>query len=161
MIQPIQERHIEKCVEVIRRSFQTVADEFGITAENAPRYVAFAATPERLRRQFHEEKRPMYACFDEDGKILGYYSLKTLGGGDCELNNLCVLPEYRRMGLGKKLLEHAFARAKALGCGVMRSGIVEENARLRRWYESFGFTHTGTEKFDFFPFTSGYMVKKL
>ena len=40
-------------------------------------------------------------------------------------------------------------------------GIVEENQPLRRWYERFGFIHTGTEKFDFFPFTCGYMEKQL
>ena len=27
--------------------------------------------------------------------------------------------------------------------------------------ESFGFVHTGTKKFDFFPFTCGYMEKQL
>jgi N-acetylglutamate synthase-like GNAT family acetyltransferase len=28
---------------------------------------------------------------------------------------------------------------------------------LRKWYEGYGAIHTGTEKFDFFPFTCGYM----
>ena len=39
--------------------------------------------------------------------------------------------------------------------------IVEENRLLRRWYEGFGFVHTGVKKFDFFPFTCGYMEKIL
>ena len=43
----------------------------------------------------------------------------------------------------------------------MRIGIVEENQVLRKWYEAYGFLHTGTEKFDFFPFTCGYLVKDL
>lgn len=43
----------------------------------------------------------------------------------------------------------------------MNIGIVEENIVLRSWYEKYGFVHTGTEKFDFFPFTCGYMEKQL
>ena len=39
--------------------------------------------------------------------------------------------------------------------------IVEENTVLRKWYEENGFTHTGTKKFDFFPFTCGYMERDL
>ena len=38
---------------------------------------------------------------------------------------------------------------------------VEENITLRKWYETFGFTHIGTKKFDFFSFTCGYMEKVL
>ena len=46
-------------------------------------------------------------------------------------------------------------------CDKINIGIVEENKVLRKWYESFGFVHTGTKKFDFFPFTCGYMEKNL
>lgn len=48
-----------------------------------------------------------------------------------------------------------------LGCDKMNIGIVEENKVLRKWYEAFDCMHTGTQKFDFFPFTCGYMEKKL
>ncbi|NLM84831.1 MAG: GNAT family N-acetyltransferase [Clostridiales bacterium] len=161
MIRPIEEAHIGECVDVIRSSFMPVAREFGITAENAPRYVAFATTPERLRRQFFEERRPMFAYFNPDGKIVGYYSLRLEGDGQCELNNLCVLPSFRHQGIGEKLLRHAFAEAKARGCRVMNIGIVEENTVLRRWYESFGFEHVRVERYDFFPFTVGRMIKTL
>ncbi len=43
----------------------------------------------------------------------------------------------------------------------MKLSIVEENTVLRRWYESLGAVHTGTETFDFFPFTCGYMRIEL
>ncbi|MCH5199474.1 MAG: hypothetical protein J1F60_00845 [Oscillospiraceae bacterium] len=35
------------------------------------------------------------------------------------------------------------------------------NTEHRLWYEAFGFVHTKTEKYDFFPFTCGYMEKIL
>ncbi len=80
---------------------------------------------------------------------------------ECELNNLAVLPEYRHAGIGKKLLEHAYESAEKVGCKVINIGIVEENVVLRRWYEQNGAIHIGTKKFDFFPFTCGYMKKIL
>jgi ribosomal protein S18 acetylase RimI-like enzyme len=81
--------------------------------------------------------------------------------GECELNNLAVLPEHRHEGIGAKLLAHAFETAKEQGFTKVKIGIVEENQVLRKWYENFGFVHVGTQKFEFFPFTCGYMEKSL
>ena len=69
---------------------------------------------------------------------------------ECELSNLCVLPSFRHKGIGEKLLEHAFSVAKENSCKKINIGIVEENKRLKKWYESFGFVHVRTQKFDFF-----------
>lgn len=160
MIEKIRENDIPDCVRLIRESFATVAEQFGITVENAPRFTAFATTEERLLRQFTDEKRPMYA-FRDRGLIVGYYSLFLKDPGECELNNLCVSPAYRHGGRGEALLLHAFREARELGCSMMSIGIVEENSLLRVWYERFGFVHSGTKKFDFFPFTCGYMEKSL
>ena len=46
-------------------------------------------------------------------------------------------------------------------CTNVIIGIVEENRVLRKWYEENGFVHTGTKKFDFFPFTCGYMEREI
>ena len=48
MIKEVAEKDIAECVKVIRKSFSTVAIEFGFTVENAPRFTAFATTEERL-----------------------------------------------------------------------------------------------------------------
>lgn len=48
MIRAVRREDIPACVQVIRKSHQTVADEFGLTPENAPRYVAFATDEDRL-----------------------------------------------------------------------------------------------------------------
>ena len=160
MIKRVEASDISKCVEVIRDSFLTVADEFGITEENAPRFTAFSVNEERLLWQMDTECRPMYA-FYENGAIIGYYSLLLQENCECELNNLCVLPSYRHKGIGEKLLKSAFDEAEKSGCAKINIGIVEENTVLKKWYESFGFVHTKTEKYDFFPFTCGYMEKIL
>lgn len=70
-----------------------------------------------------------------------------------------MLPKYRHHKIGYQLLKHAFEKAIELNCSKISIGIVEENAVLRKWDEMYGFVHTGTEKYDFFPFTCGYMEK--
>ena len=156
MIRKVERADLSACADVIRRSFRTVADEFGFTEQNAPRFTAFAMTEERLLWHMDGEHRIMYLD-EEDGMPCGYYSLLLRGEGACELGNLSVLPEYRHKGIGGRLLAHAMERAKEQDCRVMEFSIVEENTVLRNWYESSGAVHTGTEKYDFFPFTGGYM----
>ena len=160
MIKKVEASDIPECVKVIKDSFLTVANEFGFTAENAPRFTAFSVTEERLLWQMDSEHRPMYAFYD-NGNIVGYYSLLLQEHDECELNNLCVLPSYRHKGIGEELLKSAFDEAVKLDCSKINIGIVEENTVLRKWYEAFGFVHTKTEKYDFFPFTCGYMEKSL
>lgn len=160
MIKKVEERDIVKCVKVIKDSFATVASEFGFTVENAPGFTAFAMTEDRLKCHLLGEHRPMYAFYDKE-VIVGYYSLLLQENKECELNNLCVIPAYRHQGIGEELLQHAFKVAQESNCNKINIGIVEENMVLRKWYESFGFVHVGTQKFDFFPFTCGYMVKNL
>lgn len=160
MIKRVEEQDIAECVKVIKESFATVAKEFGFTVENAPRFTAFATTEDRLKYHLLEEHRPMYAFYDKED-IVGYYSLFVQDNNECELNNLSVIPAYRHRGIGEELLKHAFKIAKELDCNKINIGIVEENNVLRKWYESFDFVHIGTKKFDFFPFTCGYMEKNL
>ena len=160
IIRDMLAEEIPECVNVIRTAFKTVADEFGFTEENAPRFTAFAIDDKRIYYQFSEEHKPMYVYLKGD-KIVGYYSLAILNEDEIELNNLAVLPECRHDGIGRRLLEDCFTRAKALGAKKLKIGIVEENQVLRKWYESNGFIHLGTKKFDFFPFTCGYMEQEL
>ncbi|MBQ3405570.1 MAG: GNAT family N-acetyltransferase [Oscillospiraceae bacterium] len=161
MIRDVEKSELSRCAELIRRSFMTVAEDFGFTAENAPGFTAFAATEERLLYQLEQERRVMRAYCTGGGQLIGYYSLLPQDNDECELSNLCVLPEYRRSGVASLLLEDARLRAGELGRVKMNIGIVEENRPLRRWYESRGFVHTGTEKFERFPFTCGYLETAL
>lgn len=150
---------IPECVEVIKSGFMTVAKQFDITPENAPAFTAYATDEAKILYWMDEQKRPMYG-FYEDGKLLGYYNL-MVKDEECELGSLCVLPDYRHKGIGEELLNDSIKHAQELGCKIMKLSIVEENKVLRKWYESFGFIHTGTVKYDFFPFTCGYLEKNI
>ena len=54
MIKKIDEQNISECVNVIRESFSTVANEFGFTPTNAPGFTAFSMTEEKLKNQLLE-----------------------------------------------------------------------------------------------------------
>lgn len=86
------------CLYIIRRSFATVADEFGLTENNCPSHTAFM-TVDRLEKQFDENK-PMF-LFYRDEYPVGYFSLAKCSDSEWELNNLAVLPQYRHLGIGK------------------------------------------------------------
>ena len=159
MIRKLTEKDFDEAINVICTSFLTVAEEFNITKDNAPAFTAFATDKNKLRTWMFEQNRPMYGYFD-DGKMIGYYNL-MIKDKECELGSLSVLPEYRHGGIGGRLLKHAIDTAREQHCEVMNLGIVEENTVLRQWYERNGAVHTGTEKFDFFPFTCGYMKISL
>ncbi|MBP5236852.1 MAG: GNAT family N-acetyltransferase, partial [Clostridia bacterium] len=61
MIKEFEKTDISDCVEVIKESFMTVADELGFTVDNAPRFTAFAISEDRLRYQLENEHRLMIA----------------------------------------------------------------------------------------------------
>lgn len=159
MIRQLTEKDFSEAVNVICSSFMTVAKEFDITRENAPGFTAYATDENKLRTWANDEKRLMFGYF-YDNKMVGYYNL-TIKDNECELGSLSVLPEYRHHNIGSLLLEDSTERAARSDCKIMKLSIVEENTILRRWYEDRGFVHTGTVKYDFFPFTCGYLEKAL
>lgn len=53
--------------------------------------------------------------------------------------SLAVLPSRRGLGLGTRLLDHALAALKALGCAKVNLQILESNESVRRFYEANGF----------------------
>ena len=59
MIREIKENEFREAVEVIKQSFMTDADEFGFTAENVPRFVAFATDEGKLLFWKKEQHRQM------------------------------------------------------------------------------------------------------
>ena len=64
---------------------------------------------------------------EEDGQIVGsvmYTRARLVDENGCEkkiltLGPICVAPEFQRKGYGRKLMEHSFQRASALGYEVV------------------------------------------
>ena len=154
MIRQIERDEIKVCVGVIIKSFGTVAQEFSLTKENCPGNASFMKV-EKLYKQY-DEGRPMFAYLD-NSIIVGYFSLRKNDGGSFELNNLAVLVEYRHKGYGREMIIFAMDKAREMGSNKMTIGLIEESMKLRNWYSSLGFIHTGTRRYKHLPFTVGFM----
>ena len=154
LIRKIEKDELEACLGVIHQSFETVAEEFGLTKENCPRHTSFM--PLCFLETQMEWGWHMFGLYTGK-KMVGYMSLSKERDGAFELHNLAVLPKYRHNGCGKLLLDHAKDVVKMLGGNVIKIGIIEESTVLKNWYAANGFVHKGTKKFEHLPFTSGYL----
>ena len=156
-ISAVKTEELSICLDVIRQSFRTVAEHFGLTRENCPKHTSF------MQLYFLETQKKwgwqMYALYDGE-TMIGYMSLSKEDDGVYELHNLAVLPAYRHKGLGKRLLDYAKDVVKTSGGHVIKVGMIEESTVLKNWYIANGFVHIGTKKFDHLPFTSGYLEWK-
>lgn len=146
------------CAALIRRCFSTVAEEFGLTAENCPTNGAFI-TEERLRGDF--DRGCIMAVLYVREEPAGFIQLTDCGGGIFSMEKLGVIPPHRHRGCGLRLLEWANRTVCELGGHRIRIGIIEENHRLRLWYAAGGYDHVGVRTVDGLPFTVGYMEKSV
>ena len=158
MIKQVKESNLPECLEAIHRSFQTVADEFGLTPENCPTNGAFMPLA-RLTNDYKKGDK-MYGLYDGTS-VVGFAQLAEKGNGVFELEKLAVLPEYRHKGYGGQLICFSKKKVLELGGSVISIGIIEDNTRLKDWYAQNGFVHTGTRTFAHLPFTVGFMEMLL
>jgi len=157
-IRNITETDLPAVLDVIHRSFATVAEEFSLTRENCPNHTSFLPM-EKLMNHYNWGWL-MFGLYDKD-QLIGYFSLSEEKDGAYELHNLSVLPEYRHKGAGKLLLAHAKETVREKGGRKITIGIIDESTLLKNWYAENGFVYTGSKKFAHLPFTAGYMEQVL
>jgi diamine N-acetyltransferase len=154
------------CLEVVHAAFRTVAEELGLTEQSAPTHPAFLPL-ERLRGAFRKGTRMFALLADEEGvpgaRPLGFVALERSARmpGVTYLERLAVLPDRRRRGLGRALLEHAVAEAGRDGAERISIGVVDEQPDLRRWYRDAGFVEVDRKRFQHLPFTVCYMERAV
>ncbi len=157
-ISQMGESEYETASEVIRKSFATAAKEFNLTEQNCPTHGSFI----KLSRLLYESKNgSLFFAYYHEGNIIGTLELTDRGNGLWFLGKLSVLPEYRRNGYGKSLLDFADNYVKEKKGIAIFLSIINENLRLREWYEKSGYNYIGFEKFESLPFVSGYMKKEI
>ena len=154
MIKQIQHSELERCITVIQKSFSDTAKEFNLTKENCPTHTSFI-TMRNL--QYHWDSGYLMYGYYLSNNLVGYVSLENKGNSIFELRNLAVLPDYRRNGYGKHILNFCKTKVKELNGTKITIGIIEENTVLKNWYIANGFVHIGTKHFEHLPFTVGYM----
>ena len=159
LIKQINKSELPACLEVFHRGYETVAIEFGLTEENCPDRGRASLPFDKLAADF-ENGTIMFGYFT-DNKIVGFLGMKMHEGGILKLDDIIVLPEYRQRGYGKVLLDFCKEKAKQFGAVKILLGMIDDNKRLRKWYEENGFINIGYKNYDGAPYTVGRMEYTL
>jgi ribosomal protein S18 acetylase RimI-like enzyme len=157
-VKEITAEEIPQSAEIIRQSFQTIADEFGITEENTPTHGTFLKD-EKLLESF-ENGVKMFGLFEWE-KQVGFVAVETKGGENYYIEKLAVLPSYRHRRGGKDLMKAAEEYIKNEGGNMISIGIIYENKPLLQWYENLGYEVKERKNFPNFPFTVCLMKKDI
>ena len=82
----------------------------------------------------------------EDGALIGCVYLKKEADGSCYLGMLTVDPARQSGGIGKLIMAHSDAAARAWGCRRMRMTAISVRAELIAYYERRGYAKTGVSE---------------
>jgi len=117
---------------LIRRSFATVASQFGLTPQNCPSHPAFLMD-EALSNSLYQHGVLCFGSFAEE-KLIGFVAIWPKARHTYELTRLCTAPEFRHLGIGRALLDAAAAHARSNGARNIEIAIIDEHEQLKAWY---------------------------
>ena len=91
------------------------------------------------------------ACDGEDN-VVGFIGIWTLID-ECQINKVAVLPEKRKLGIGKAILNHVLELTREQGIKSWYLEVRESNIAAKALYKSAGFSSVGIRK--------GYYVEPI
>jgi ribosomal-protein-alanine N-acetyltransferase len=80
-----------------------------------------------------------------DGRIVGYV-LFWLLSEEVDIHNIAVHPDFRRQGVGRRLLEQVVAAARGQQCIRVTLDVRRSNSAAQNLYRSLGFAMRGLRK---------------
>ncbi|MBQ3257063.1 MAG: GNAT family N-acetyltransferase [Oscillospiraceae bacterium] len=104
-------------------------------------------TPEELASLLEDEARPVFAAFDDAGRMLGYaFCILQVHSGDniltdirtLYIDDLCVDEAARGQHVGTALYEYVLDYARAIGCYNVTLNVWTCNASAMKFYEAMG-----------------------
>lgn len=95
------------------------------------------------------------------GIAVGCAALIPMGNGIYELSKMAVSPHLRGLGVGRKLLEHVIAQARAIGAKSLFLGSNTKLENALHLYESVGFSHIPPEKVPPTPYTRANVFMEM
>jgi putative acetyltransferase len=75
----------------------------------------------------------------DDGRVVGTGALSRISDEVCELDRMWLLPEYRRRGIGHRVVKRLFAFARRRGYRTVRLHTNSDLKGAIRFYEGLGF----------------------
>jgi ribosomal-protein-alanine N-acetyltransferase len=86
-----------------------------------------------------------YVAKGHSGAVVGFCSFWRVMD-ELHINNLAVLPAFRRQGVARALLEHVLREGTALGARRATLEVRRSNDAARLLYERFGFSVAGVRR---------------
>ena len=128
-------------------SITTFTDTYAVynTPENMQLYIDTYYNDERLLSELADANMQYLVAFVGE-ELAGYVKLRTIdnppelaGTKHIEIERIYVLPGFKGMKIGKKLVDHSIETARQQQFNVIWLGVWEKNPRAIRFYEKNGF----------------------
>ena len=105
---------------------------------------------EVVAERLEDVSNHVFAAFINEGRLIGVALLRreqrVKSGHKAFVFGMYVLPEHRRQGVGRALLETVISRASELGVRQVNLSVANANKAAVRLYESCGFERFGLER---------------
>jgi ribosomal protein S18 acetylase RimI-like enzyme len=152
----------EIIANILNKAFMTVALQFNFTKKNVPRFPAFISS-EIIANQMNKGLK-MYG-YKINGQIVGCVGYSFYKDQIYFIERLATLPEYRHLGIGRKLMEFVENKIKENGGKTAEIHVVDKNKVLVEWYKKLNYIEIRVDElFDGvkkLPFNSCVMNKDL
>ena len=96
----------------------------------------------RAFEQTLQKKETVYLVAEEDERVVGHCGVTNIVG-EGEITNVAVHPDYRRRGIGWKLLEALLAEGEKAGIAAFTLEVRAGNQAAVHLYEKAGFVSAG------------------
>ena len=156
----LEESNLPEAATVIRQSFATVVQTYGLNRQEWPTHPGFMNI-DGLVKFYHS--RQMYGLF-EGTSMIGYTALSEYNDSTLQLWHLCILPHRRGLGLGRLMVDHAKAETVAyighpptIDSPLLALAFMNVDKGLRSWFEKQGFIYRGCLNHGRIPYAYGWM----
>jgi ribosomal protein S18 acetylase RimI-like enzyme len=148
----------EIITNILNKAFLTVAQQYGFTKENAPNFPAFIKSDQI---DFFQNNGLIMYGYKIDGKTIACGGYSYFKDQIYFIEKLATLPEYRHLGIGKKLMDHIENVIKDIGGKIVEIHVVDKNTVLREWYRKLNYVEIRIDEIKTLPFNSCVMNKNL
>ncbi|WP_118973027.1 GNAT family N-acetyltransferase [Taibaiella koreensis] len=141
--------------DLLRISISTFLDTFAAsnTPENMQRYLDGNLTAARLQQELAVPGSAFFFILVE-GTLAGYLKVNTgaaqteaLGDSSLEVERIYIAKDHKGLGLGRLLMDKAFALAKEQGHNLLWLGVWEHNEAAIAFYRKLGLAPFDTHAF--------------
>lgn len=102
-------------------------------------------TREAFEKEIYENKLAVYLVAEMDGQVVGYIGMWHIVD-EGHITNVGVTPQFRRLGIGAKLVQALLQKANELRIVGVTLEVRVSNDKARSLYEKYGFQSAGVRK---------------